>query len=437
MRGDVFRAVPTWRASSISLRYAPASDAAKALTAEVLNLIIPHFPAGRTMGPGKFATRLGDTGVVLAGLLREAVQGRAVSVREARRSVVWRGDPPLKHDRFWRIVRALEAAKLVTLLKGKATVLMLDGDPLLGGLPGRLAATDDLMRLAARHGLTRASRHDDWTISAIARAKPVKVSRADLVQIGPWVEGRPRAALTAGQRAKMEQLRDDVAALNAAVAAMEIGGAERPVFRRRFNHDLRLGGRLHAGDSYQNMKRAKRPDMTINGAPTAEVDIRASNLSIFNILTGHSIKGDPYALPTLPDAPREAVKAWFRQSFGSGRPAGRWSPKMTLEDHCGIKARAIREAAQAAYPALRDMMAIVPAEVMTTLRMIGIAQRQLDGILSFSRVRLSLRPFATWRLMACSRCQCMTDLLSVPTTRERRVALSWRPLSACWANRWR
>jgi len=70
--------------------------------------------------------------------------------------------------------------------------------------------------------------------------------------------------------------------------------------------------------------------MTINGEPVAEIDIRASYLTIF--LSKHGIQldaeQDPYVLegPEPPD--RSAVKAWMVATFGNSKPIRRWPPKM-------------------------------------------------------------------------------------------------------------
>ena len=352
----------TFNAINFSPRYEPTTEAARALTAAIFETITPHLGLTRALGVASRASRMADLGVVLAGILREALQGHVVNVRASKRSPVWRGSP-VKHDRFWTLINAMEAAGLVTLVKGKSSGLSFPGGPVYRGLPGRLSATEAMLDVAAMHGVTRDTRHDDWQLSAKAKETPRSVLQANAVQIGPWILGRPQEPPTAAQMAAIEAMRIDVAAINDAVAAAEITGCAPPTFIRRFQANLRLGGRLYDGDGYQTMKSDRRAAITINGETTVEIDIRACNLSIFLALCGHQVTGDPYALPTLPNAPRTALKAWFRQSFGSGRAAGRWSPDVSIKDRCDLKATVIREAALAAYPSLGNMLAVVPTEV--------------------------------------------------------------------------
>jgi hypothetical protein len=69
--------------------------------------------------------------------------------------------------------------------------------------------------------------------------------------------------------------------------------------------------------------------MTINGEPVAEIDIRASYLTIFLSLRGVQLPtGDPYELPGLGPEHRNAVKAWIVATFGNSRPIVRWPKRM-------------------------------------------------------------------------------------------------------------
>jgi hypothetical protein len=97
--------------------------------------------------------------------------------------------------------------------------------------------------------------------------------------------------------------------------------------------------------------------MTINGEPVAEIDIRASYLTIFLSLHGIRLDTkDPYELPGLGEEHRNAVKAWMVATFGNAKPIRRWPPQMLqktpeLKQH---RVSAITEAALAHYPALRS-----------------------------------------------------------------------------------
>ena len=73
----------------------------------------------------------------------------------------------------------------------------------------------------------------------------------------------------------------------------------------------------------------KRLKMTINDEPVAEIDIRASYLTIFLSLHGIQLpEGDPYDLPGLGPEHRNAVKQWFVATFGNSKPIVKWPKRM-------------------------------------------------------------------------------------------------------------
>jgi hypothetical protein len=78
----------------------------------------------------------------------------------------------------------------------------------------------------------------------------------------------------------------------------------------------------------------RRARMTINGESVAEIDIRASYLSIFLSIHGIQLETttDPYELPGFGDEHRTAVKQWMVAPFGNTKPIRRWPPRM-LKDN--------------------------------------------------------------------------------------------------------
>src|ERR1700747_108361 len=127
-----------------------------------------------------------------------------------------------------------------------------------------------------------------------------------------------------------------------------------------------MGGRLysqHFTDSYQVMSGDKRLNMTIDGEPVAEVDIRASYLTIFLSRRGVQLPdGDPYELPGLGSEHRAAVKAWMVATFGNSKPIGRWPPRMLQKSPELNKYRVkdITKDALTKYPALETWGVIFP-----------------------------------------------------------------------------
>jgi hypothetical protein len=120
-----------------------------------------------------------------------------------------------------------------------------------------------------------------------------------------------------------------------------------------------MGGRLysqHFKDSYQVMSGEERLKMTINGEPVAEIDIRASYLTIFLSMHGIQLpEGDPYALPGLGPELRDAVKKWMVATFGNSKPIVRW-PKRMLQRSPELRQHRVSTIAKAAltkYPTLK------------------------------------------------------------------------------------
>lgn len=90
-----------------------------------------------------------------------------------------------------------------------------------------------------------------------------------------------------------------------------------------FNWDA--GGRLYAiGGGYQQDSSEDRLKMTINGEAVAEIDIRASHLTILHALKHVPMPtGDPYDRPGLP---RFVVKSWVAMALGHNKlPGNKWS----------------------------------------------------------------------------------------------------------------
>jgi hypothetical protein len=141
------------------------------------------------------------------------------------------------------------------------------------------------------------------------------------------------------------------------------GGSHHGYVRLYHNGDhpdffWNMGGRLysqHFTDSYQVMDGDSRRLMTINDEPVAEIDIRASYLTIFLSLHGIQLpEGDPYELPGLGPEHRDAVKSWMVATFGNSKPIVRWPKRMRkkspeLKRH---RVSDITKAMMSKYPAL-------------------------------------------------------------------------------------
>src|ERR1700680_4338422 len=73
--------------------------------------------------------------------------------------------------------------------------------------------------------------------------------------------------------------------------------------------------------------------MTFNGEAVAEINIRASYLTLFYGWFGRQLdfNSDPYLLPGFGKAGRDAVKLWMVATFGSARPINKWPTSLLKE----------------------------------------------------------------------------------------------------------
>jgi hypothetical protein len=140
------------------------------------------------------------------------------------------------------------------------------------------------------------------------------------------------------------KLEADVQELNEFLAKQTFGGGcvHRGYVRMFHNGDAAdfnwdQGGRLYsqpADKNYQQQPSEKRLEMTINGSPVVEIDLRASYLTIFHAWHGVQLdrEKDPYVIPGLGEEARDIVKLWVAATFGSAGPLRKW-PKDLLRDY--------------------------------------------------------------------------------------------------------
>jgi hypothetical protein len=286
-------------------------------------------------------------------------------------------------DAFWGIADAMRTVGLLGFRNGIRHATDWGDGVTVGGIPSKLWPSSALVALAAGYGVRADTARDDWRISPAAENTRPPIADAELVRCLRREERRSRsrgqsprqrvapdrATMSPADVETLEAMKGRVAALNASVAPPNavIGGCLAPVFRRSFNHCLRLGGRLYTLglDGYQSMSPGDRAGITINGEPTVEVDLSASFLTIFLALTGAKRlpQGDLYTVGSLP---RQAAKEWMTQSFATGRAAGRWARKTSAETR-KHSATAVRQALLDVYPGLRTMSGIVPADILASL----------------------------------------------------------------------
>jgi hypothetical protein len=381
----------------IDLTFTPISHSATALTAAVTDRFIIHMQRERPMGRTGQVRMAKELGAIIAGVLRGDFRGHTVSAQRRTNGAMWKNSI-LGHNAFWTKIDALQRAGLVGVTLGVKQVIGEVGDPFgYLGLPTKLWATQQLRDLAAAHGVTADTIKADWKVSPEVERKRIHVGRNDVVTCLGLGKGAGRIPIPDSQRAEAERMRDDLEALNREIQSVEISGCLAPALRRVFRLDLRLGGRFYAvgASSYQNKPRNERPEMRINGEPVVEVDIHASALTMLLGLIGTSVLPYDDLYGAVEGFPREVVKAWMVQTFGTGkltRQWGRGAPSEAGE----FRPTEVREAVVRTYPALASLRSILPEDLVRKLPndkvdwavgqfLTNIESRVMNGALGYLR----------------------------------------------------
>jgi len=197
------------------------------------------------------------------------------------------------------------------------------------GRASRFSATGKLLRLAGQYGIG-----SDNVPEHFAPEPPM----FPLV-LKDYAGGRGPKKLK-GRRinfkhtAETRRLEEDIRSLNQFLAGVKLTGGEHEGYIRVFNNNSwKAGGRLYSvgGHNYQHMPENERHKMTIYGEPVVEIDIKASQLTIFHAMTDEPLEGssDPYARAGLD---RWVAKKWVVISFGNGARTMKW-PDEAVEDY--------------------------------------------------------------------------------------------------------
>ena len=206
----------------------------------------------------------------------------------------------------------------------------------------RWRATDKLLRIAAFRGITPANVHDHFHQRLPERPLVLRApSRRDQKD---KVRGK-RIAFR--QTPQTEAIEYDLKRFNVFLDGFEIDGGNHRGYTRIFNngssdgYSWDKGGRLYSlcHDSYQSMSKEARSLMTIDGDAVAEIDVRASYLTVLHGLSGKpfDVAEDAYDLEGLLPMPlgkeltRWAVKKWAVVVLGHGKHMTRW-PDEAVEE---------------------------------------------------------------------------------------------------------
>lgn len=146
-----------------------------------------------------------------------------------------------------------------------------------------------------------------------------------------------------------EHLWNEMQELNTFLEGFTLEHGTHRGFFRGFNNgdrpgfDFDRGGRIYSAgeDSYQNLPSDERLKLTINGEAVAEVDVRASFITILYAMHKLHFEGDPYVISGLGIEGRQAVKMFVAATIGNGAPIEKWSKKHAKDffDDTGLRLR--------------------------------------------------------------------------------------------------
>jgi hypothetical protein len=268
---------------------------------------------------------------------------------------------------FKAVTNSMEALELIEVIGGfNATkTIHWEGGPTSHyqlGKAARFRATQTLLDLASRSGV-EVNQYGKHFQEPTPRA--LVVLKDSSVRIGrDKVPGRPMEFV---RTPTVERIEEQVQFINEFWKGIKLKGGTHQGFYRGFNlgdhpnFNWNKGGRLYSigEDSYQRLKQRDRLRMTFDGEPVAEIDIRASYLTILHGKLGVPLKasGDLYEVPGFP---RDVVKAWLVATLGSKGHLKRWPPKQAkaFMENTGQNLsqtyliKAVRAAMLAKYPVL-------------------------------------------------------------------------------------
>jgi hypothetical protein len=249
---------------------------------------------------------------------------------------------PVGHRVFSRVLNALKGLELVEHADGVARFTNFGTGLLaLQRWAARFRATPSLLELTAKHRVPLRSADKHFAFQYELPKWPLQKRKAKTTNAYTRKQVRGSAMLFVHTPVS-RKLEADVRELNEFLSRQQIeGGVHRGYIRIFHNGDeagfnWNYGGRLYSqppATNYQQLSKRARLKMTFNGEAVAEIDIRASYLTLFYGWYGAQLdfNSDPYRLPGLGVAGRDAVKLWMVATFGSPKPISRWPTALLKE----------------------------------------------------------------------------------------------------------
>jgi hypothetical protein len=221
-----------------------------------------------------------------------------------------------------------------------------------GGRASEFRITDSLKAICAEHGVTAHHFSEPLPKCPLVLKRAKVAGHAERMDFGETEESR---SLT-------EQMNE----LNQFLIGFDLSPYRFSGLVRIFNEGdtpsfrWNKGGRIYALGplQYQTQRAEDRQFITIDGEPTVELDIRASNLTIYHGLMNAPFDSsrDPYEVEGFS---RAAVKVWCMVTFGHDGHFNRWPSEPAedfLKDHGEALPRvaAIRNAMLDKFPVLAE-----------------------------------------------------------------------------------
>lgn len=338
-------------AARLEWSLAPTTEPARALVVAAEAQAVGTEGRRRARGPAEAAAFRRAIGAIVGSALG-AWWRHGVPVSQSRKASAFTG-LPIGARTARGAADALTAAGLLHHYQGYRRQVFpgIYGE----GWSSRWHPTAALLTLAGTYGIAPDTVADAFRRGGAETIRPA--APPDLVEVKPLGKSRLDGEALAASI-------ETVASLNERAASVPVQGCPLPVFRRTYHGTGH--GRFYAlgggGLSFQQMPAEDRlRDITIGGEAIAEVDARASHLTILHALANAPPpEGDPYAFPGIP---RAAVKAFVTMTIGSGRPARQWARDVERGDGWPPLGD-LRAAVVSRFPFMRCPAMLVPLDFL-------------------------------------------------------------------------
>ena len=305
----------------MGLMCAPASPEAKALVANIINIIEQSEQRQRARTAEHNAAFRSAVGLIVGDLLI-AMEMKEYGWSYHGLSPAAFDDRPVGYKTFKPIVETMEAVGLIGISKGRNIKAPQFNDgaatSYYPGFASRFRPTQVLVSMARASGIGQRQAREHF-IHQLPK-KVIEVRTKSTKAFGRKATGK---RMKLEHTEKSRAMEADVKSLNKFLAGFELEGGSFSGYRRLFSNgdiegfDFQWGGRLYGvgDDSYQTVKKTERQKMTIGGEEVVEIDINASYLTILHGMAGYPLpnRDDLYAIGGYN---RTIVKAWITATIG-------------------------------------------------------------------------------------------------------------------------